>query len=274
MTKRILVALSGTAFTPAAIHHAVDLAKLHDAEVTGVTLVDLGRLANVGPVPMGGGAAAHQIIEHRLAVTEERIKATIDRFEQACSEDNIPHNVVKETGDPFSQLIARWRYHDITILGMRGLFEYGVVHNPDDQVMRLIGRGVRPIITVAEEFRMIRRVLIAYNGSMESAKTMKHFAQMRLWPDMKLKIVYFNRDKACPSLLRDAESYCAAHGYDVESEHIAADPTESMLDHAEQWKADLIALGSTARARLFRYVMGDTALHLIRHAHVPLFMAQ
>ncbi len=69
MIKRILVALSGTQYTGAAIRHALELAGLHDAQVTGVTDVDLAKVANVGPVPMGGGAAASELMEHRLKLT-------------------------------------------------------------------------------------------------------------------------------------------------------------------------------------------------------------
>lgn len=170
--------------------------------------------------------------------------------------------------------MARWRYHDVTIFGLRGLFEYGVVHNPDDQVVRMIAKGVRPIVAVAEEFRLIRRALVAYNGSMESASTLKRFVQLPLWPDMKIKIVYCNRDRPCPSILEDARAYCVAHGFEAETEHVDERPTEALLEHAADWQADIIALGSTARTRIFRHMMGDTALHMIRNAHVPLFLGQ
>ena len=56
MIKRVLVALSGTPFNESAIHHAVDIATRHEAAVTGVTVVDLAKLANVGPVPVGASA--------------------------------------------------------------------------------------------------------------------------------------------------------------------------------------------------------------------------
>jgi hypothetical protein len=51
--------------------------------------------------------------------------------------------------------------------------------------------------------------MIAYSGSMESATAMKRFVQMRLWPDVELKIVTFHpsEDKAF-ELLREAEAYC------------------------------------------------------------------
>ena len=48
MIKRILVALSGTPFTDSAISHAIELAKVHDAQLTGVTVVDPTQLESVG----------------------------------------------------------------------------------------------------------------------------------------------------------------------------------------------------------------------------------
>ena len=46
---------------------------------------------------------------------------------------------------------------------------------------------LRPLITVSSKHRRISNVLIAYSGSMESAKAMKRFAQLRLWPDANLR---------------------------------------------------------------------------------------
>ena len=53
----------------------------------------------------------------------------------------------------------------------RGLLDYGVVDNVDS-IDDLFLRGVRPIVAVSSQFREIARVLVAYNGSMASAKAM------------------------------------------------------------------------------------------------------
>ena len=55
MIKRILVALGGTEYATAATSHAVELAKAHGAELTGVSVLDQERLTATGPVPLGGG---------------------------------------------------------------------------------------------------------------------------------------------------------------------------------------------------------------------------
>lgn len=76
------------------------------------------------------------------------------------------------------------RYHDMCVVGLHGLFEHGVVPEPRDGLERLVSQGVRPILAVAEQYRPIRRVLVASSGSLESAKTFKHFVHSGLYADV------------------------------------------------------------------------------------------
>ena len=110
------------------------------------------------------------------------IEEAVSLFESACSAEGIKFQIKhEEMEDPFSLMISLSRYHDIMIFGLRSIFEYGIsFEEPKDTLTRLISAGVRPIIAVSDKFRMIKRVLIAYDGSMESAKTMKRFVQLRL----------------------------------------------------------------------------------------------
>ena len=81
MIKRILVGLGGTSYTPVAIQHAVKLSKRFEAEVTGITVVDVKHLSNIGPVPVGGEHAADKLRRHRIIVTKERIEEAKDTLE-------------------------------------------------------------------------------------------------------------------------------------------------------------------------------------------------
>ncbi|MHC4948168.1 MAG: universal stress protein [Planctomycetota bacterium] len=273
MIKRILVALSGTPYTRTAVHYALDLAQVHGAEVTGVTVSNLEKLSQVGPVPMGGGAAAIELAEYRQVITEERVEGAIADFERACRDAGVIQCVDREQGDPFELLTSLWRTHDLTILGLRGLFEYGVVHNPADQLLRLMGRGVRPLLAVAAEHRPIRRVLIAYKGSMASAKAMKRFCQMRLWPDVTFRVACFDRDPAeAADLLTDASHYCRLQGYEVEVDHPEGSLRDGLDEYVGAHGIDLVVMGAKARSRMARFVLGDTTLTAIRTSDVPLYL--
>ncbi len=76
------------------------------------------------------------------------------------------------------------------------------------------------------------------------------------------------------TLLADTSSYCRSHGLAAQTQHVEGGPRDHLLEYAQQCKADLIVLGSTSRARIFKRLLGDTALHCLRNADVPLFLTQ
>lgn len=274
MIKRILLGIGGTPYTSIAIQRAVGLAKRFEAEITGVSAVDVSRLFMASAV--GSERTAHKMAG-RISLTKERLEEAIGKFEAACTAEGIKYQVKqKDEEDPFNLMISLARYHDLMIFGLRSIFEYGISpEEPKDTLARLISAGVRPIIAVSDEFRPINKVMIAYSGSMESAKTMKRFVQLRLWPDVKVKIVTFqSSEEKARQLLYDASEYCRAHGFHVESESNPGSPKDFLLPMATLWQADMIALGNSARNLLLKQVIGETALHIIRNADRPLFLCQ
>ncbi len=275
MIKRILVGLGGTPFTDVAIERAVELAKAHGAIITGVTVVDIKQLKQVGPVPPGGGAYAERLRDKRIAITEERIEEAIEKFKEKCAESDILTKIERETGDPFESMIDHARYNDVTIFGLKSLFDYGFTAEPKDALIRLVSQGVRPIIAVSPKFRAIRKVLIAYSGSMESAKAMRRFIQLNPWPNLSLKIVYFGEnDDIGERLLKDTAEYCTDHGFSAEVEAVVGSARDQLIEYAQQNDMDLIVMGNSIRNLLFRHLLGDTVLNAIQQSDRPLFLAQ
>lgn len=277
MIKRILVGLAGTTYTPVAIQRAVMLAQSHKAEVTGVTVFDTRRVRMLGgTVPLTHETPVAAGCESRLSITQARMADSVQNFETTCQKAGIRFNVVSETGDAFARLIDLARYHDLLVFGLRSVFEYDFLgDSPESILIRLIGSGARPLITVTDKFRSISRVMIAYSGSMESATAMKRFVQMRLWPDVELKIVTFHPldDKAF-ELLREAEGYCRSHGFKVCHQSNPGDPKVLLLAAAKMWQADMIVMGNSARNVLIRKLLGDTLRGTLHDTHIPLFLAQ
>lgn len=271
MMKRILVGLAGTTYTPVAIERAVTLARTHDAEVTGVTVLDSRRVRS-GAAPAEDAASP----DRRIAITQARITQSIRDFEASCQTARIKHRVVAESGEAFTTLVDLARYHDLMVFGLRSVFEYDfLAGDPESILIRLVSAGVRPLIAVSEKCRSISRVIIAYNGTMESAKAMKRFVQMRLWPEAELKIVTFHPSETkANELLRDAEDYCRSHGFSVCHQSNPGDPKVLLLAAATLWRADMIVMGNSARSVWLRKALGDTLLGTLRDTQIPLFLAQ
>jgi nucleotide-binding universal stress UspA family protein len=275
MIKRILVGLGGTPFTTVAVKRAVELAQIHQARLTGVTVVELDRLKKVGPVPPGAGTYAKRLSEKRIAITKERQQEAVAAFEQACLEADVPYHIESEKGNPFDLMISHSRYHDLTIFGLKSLFDYGITSEPKDTLIRLVSQGVRPIMAVSPEFRTIRKALVGYSGSMESAKAMRRFIQMRLWPECRIKIVHFSKDVSKgKELIKEAASYCRSHGFETDTLLAHSHSDKDLLSQAQKSNADIIVMGNSIRHLLLRQILGSMVLTTIQNADRPLFLAQ
>jgi len=273
--KRILVGLGGSDYAIAAINQAVALAMAHNAQITGVTIIDEARLLSVGPVPLHDGIHARELAEARMIKAEEGVEWSLRKFSEACEAAGVPYQMQREVGEPLALLTEQARYHDLMIFGLRSLFDFNVLPDPHDALVRLVQAGVHPLLAVSRGYYPIKKVLIAYSGSLESAKTMKQFVQMRLWPESQIRIVCFDDGaRDARQLLNDAAEYCRAHDLIVETECVAGSPKEQLLPYAEAWGAELTVIGNSAKKLLLRRIFGETALHAIRHANRPLFLAQ
>ncbi|MEM8865153.1 MAG: universal stress protein [Planctomycetota bacterium] len=275
MIRRILVGLGDLPYTESATNMALDIARFHDAQLTGISVMDVARVSNIGPVPLGAGGAAVELQQHRLLQTKQTIKDVNQRFEVLCQDAHISYEIHSPEGNPYHCLADKARYHDLVICGLSRLFEHGVVDEPPDELVWLVQAGVRPLIAVTSDYREIHRALISYSGSMESAKAMKRFVQMRLWPDVRVRIVTFeHKHEKAQALLDEAAGYCRAHGLVVDTEHRPESPVHGLIPYAREWNPDLMVLGNSGRNLILRHVFGETMLYTVKHTDRPLFLAQ
>ncbi|MDJ0782254.1 MAG: universal stress protein [Desulfosarcinaceae bacterium] len=276
MIRTILIGLGGTPFTNVAIERAVELARIHQAIITGVTVFNPEAIQRVGPVPVGGGAYAQRMRDRRRKVTEETVAEAIERFHSRCRTGGIPARVEQEKGDPFTLMAKRARFSDVTIFGLRSLFDYGITSEPKAALINLVAQGVRPIIAVSERFRPIRKALIAFNGTMSAAKALRRFVQLNPWPGTAVEIVHFTPSPTEEDRrdLVEASEYCQAHGFTVDTVVRSEDPRDGLLAYAQETKADLIVMGNGMRRLMVRKVLGDTVLDTIQKADRPLFLTQ
>jgi nucleotide-binding universal stress UspA family protein len=248
------------------------VAARHNASVSLLSVIDVDRLARVGPVPVGANHHARQLREDRARQSRQNAADAIDRFVAAAELRKVPVRVLRDEGDPFTSLARAWRTHDLCVLGLRGWFDHVVVAEPEGALLRLITQGVRPILALPEVPHRIGKVLIAYNGSMESAKAMKRFCQMRLWPDARVEIAMVGGEDVTP-LLNDAADYVSDHGFAVSTARLSGLPERALNEHASAIEADLIVLGSGFRSALLGKVFGSTTLSMVKTSERPLLLS-
>jgi len=276
MIKRILVGVAGILYAEGKIAAAIDLAKHHQAAITALSIVDVDRLRKVGPVPLGAEYYAEHLRENRIERSHDEAEMALEAFANACAAADVPFHAERQEGDPIHNLASVWRYQDICLLGTRGWFGYGVVADPEDALLRLIASGVRPLFATTMRYQPVERVLIGYNGSLESAKAMKQFLQMRLWPDMEIHIACVGQPKSgeTPEALLDAAAaYARAYGYRTSTAPLDGVACAALLEHAHAIDAGIIVLGSSYRKVILAQRFGSNAINLIRTSDRPLFLS-
>lgn len=276
MIKRILSGICDPLYTVSVAKHTTDIAKKTSANVTGISVNDIARLRNVGPVAVGAAEYARQMVATRIEKDEKAVQSATDILVRLCDAENVPCTLVNgDGGSPFRQLLDTSRYHDLMVFGLKGLFDHGVIDEPPHELIQLIESGVQPVLAVGAEYREINRVLIAYSGSVESAKTIRDFVQVNAWPDATIRLIYVAKKPGDgPVLLSEMRDYLTAHGYEVEAEFVKGNPKKEVLREAEDWKADLLVVGNSAKSLLRRRVFGETALSVIAKSNLPLFLSQ
>lgn len=278
MLKRILVGVSGTPALEAKITYTMDLARRHNAEIQLVDVVDVDRLGELGPIPIGAGHFAKRMVAQRIETSHEVSDTAVKTFTKTCVANDIRVETVSDEGDPLAVIAGLWRYADICVLGARGWFDHSVLDDPEQALGQVIATGVRPILAVPEVARPINKVAIFYNGSLEAAKAMKHYVLHNIYPDIKqVELVCIGNTKTgepAEKLLTDAKEFLSLHGISSEMHILAGGNTvDAALSFVRANQIDLMVMGGSYHRVLLSKRFGRTTLGIIRQAEVPIFLS-
>lgn len=283
MIKRILVALDVDRDTDIATRYASELARRFEASVSGLAMVHTQRIAaEIGP----GGAvgALHYAEKLRASLTAETRKSAhklIDDFEARLESAGITHDVQVREGVPYRHIVEVMKYHDVLIMGRSPHFFYPQPKKPTHTLARVVKEGIAPTLVVPAKYRPVNHVLIAYDGSDASARTMQRFAQLRPFgEEVEIELlrvcgwVDSEARKRAELQSRLAAEFLRAHGFErVRETVLEMDvPERRILQYAQEVDANMIVAGAHSVSALNRMAFGSTTHNLLKECEVPFFM--
>lgn len=284
MTKRILVALDFDSDTSVATQYAIEIAQRNDAEVTGLALVDRkGIEAESAGAGLGAMYYAEKLQEKLSAEARAQAQHLLRSFTGDLDRAGVRHvdDHVSE-GVPFERIVEDMKYHDLLIIGDKSHFFYPDRDQRTHSLNDIVQQGAAATLVVENEYRPVRKALIAFDGSLTAARTMQKFAKLSAFDAEHLEVVVLHvresgGDEARAEselLLRLAKSYLLPHGYaKVEAMSAeGADVQQTILDFAKRAHADMIVAGAYAKSGLSKFFFGSTAKGLIEDCHLPLFL--
>lgn len=282
MIKRILIPLDPSPFTDSALEVGTTMAKLNQAELTGMVILDIpGIKKSIGPVPLGGLYYAEKIEKSKQEDARKQVQKLLKKFREKCKKEGIPFHEVELQGNPSERIIQESIFYDAMLLGMRTYFHFETHDSPGHSLEEILDETITPIYAVPEKLVFPRiprekiKVLIAFDGSYPAARALQRFAQL-VQPEIFDVLLLTSQEEKEKTfyLLEQAETYLQCHNFKNiqkkwETEHIIDAIKDTYLD----W-AHMVVVGAHSKKGMFNFMVGSLTRFLIKSAHKILLIGQ
>ncbi len=279
MITRILVGVCRSPAQSAIAPIAVDTAARSQAVLTGMALVDSDRLVPSRPPTTGVFTSKLKEQAETLSRAYEDAGPPMRNLQESAERAGVAFREERIESGLDRTLSSAWQFQDLLLLANRPWL--GGEESPRDvsTVLHFLAAGIRPILAVSPFAPSERRkVMVALSGSLESAKAMKHFAQMKPWPDIAVHLVTVGApksEKQPERLLSEAADYISSHGLEATTSVLddAKDRVALLEREAAAVGADTLVLGSSYKRFLAMERFGTHALQLLHRFQGAIFLS-
>jgi len=277
--KRILIALDPDPDTPVATEYGIALAKRYGATVTGLAVVDTSNIYPTGII--GEPDVTHHARNLWKELTDESREIAEDllkRFEDRVIKAKVSYTSVKNEGASYERIIEGMKYHDLLIIGRNSHFFYNEPNRDTKTLAQVVKNGVCPTLVVTEQLMKLHRILIAFDGSEPSARSMKSFTHALAVPAMEIDLLTVQtkaNNESANEINGYAKAYLHDHGLTSVQSHILKNnsPADTILEQQADISADCTVLGAHAVSAIKRLAFGSTTHQLITKTTSPLFLS-
>ena len=271
----ILVPLDDSKANNMAVETAIEIAKKHKAKLAGMGIVDIPSITGSEGVPLGATYFKKEKDDVLLENATETVRKFLGDFGEACRAEDVEYETVVARGTPFDEICRESHRHDVIVMNRETHFHFETQLAPDDVFRYIVRDTPRPVIAVGRQKPEGDQILVAYNGSLESARALQMYHAIGLSQGCPLHIVTVNQDKEKADYINDhAVSYCHNRGSKVTGLPIATSqkPEEVLLEYVDKLKARYVVIGDCGHSALRQMLWGSVSSSVIRQCPVPLFI--
>ncbi len=282
MVKRILLPLDPSPYSETALNLACIIAKIYDAEITGLVILDIpGIMDSIGPVPIGGIHLAEKLEKEKKEEAKLRIESLLKTFKNKCSSEGVRCREAERQGSPSEKIIEESIYYDLVFIGLRTYFNFETSDKYGHLLDKLLKESVTPIYGVPEKIPFTAkpdrkiRILIAFDGSPLAARALQRFTKL-VTPEL-YELTLFNasdnQEEGIQLLTRAAEYLAAYNITDVRKEWVRGDVID-IIESKYYASMDAFVVGAHAREGVFDFLVGSLTKFLIKKAEKPVVIGQ
>ena len=270
----ILVCLDDSSYSQAAVEYATQIALEHNAALTGIGVIDLpGIQRSSGSAPIGVIHYDRFADRQHLEEMREIVTGVLKDFGGNCQKKGIHHSIHSEMGSPFREIIEESKFHDFIIIGQKTFFRYNIRHEPGNTLDRILHNGLTAVLAVPDSVRQIKKVLVAYDNSVQVTKAIQMFLMLHTWNQCEITLLNVNNSATRGiQLLSRLGDYFRRYGVQTEKVQLRGRPDEVILSYIREHEIDLLVMGAYGKRSVSEFVFGSVTKSLVAQAGIPLFI--
>ena len=272
MLKSVLVVIDGSDETETVERFSIQLAKEKSASLTGIGVVDTTWITEPFPEEAFGNPFSVDSIE-ALARDHREVRKDLKAFGRLCAANDISAEVIEQEGGPANIIEEQSFQHDLIVMGRVLDFYHAVAPKTVRQIVR---DTLRPIIMVPpQSSEKYDRVLIAYEGGIQSARALQLFLLLELGNGKKIDILTLHKNKDIANkIVQQARSMCLKHCMECSTyaSEYEGNPAEYIIKYAEEIGAQMLVMGAFSHPTMRKVLFGSTTINLMEQFQGPLFI--
>ena len=283
--RKLLLPLTGTAAGEAALATALMIARTWNAHVLALHV----RVDSRDVAPLAGEGLSGAMIEEMMTATEReslaRAQSVRTMFEHfvTAQQVRVGEPAPGERVPTASFAAVTGREEDL-VAQLARIADLTVVPHPEaaeevsssDALHAVLFDSGRPVLIAPHTppERIGRRICVGWNGTAESAA-----AVFSAIPWMQraeaVRILSADEYQRRGPAAQDLTEYLALH--DIAAEIATFRPVDrevggGLLHAAQEFGADLLAMGAYSHSRLRQLILGGVTRHVLEHAKLPIMM--
>ena len=284
--KKILLCTDGSAFAENIYHYGAWFANRLQAEVDVLCVTDIRAQQAIQKQNLSGAIGIDTSenllsrlveLEHEKAkIDRQRAKLVLQVAAQNLKAEGVEQiNLLHETGFLVDCLSQFETSSDLIVLGKRGQAAEFASGHLGANLERIVRSSHKPCLVTSRQFKPIKRVLIAYDGSPSCQKILQFIADSAIFEGLELHIVTVAKNAADPTAiahLESAKQLAQQAGFEPVCLVVEGHSETAISNYVSEHEINLLLMGAYGHSRIRHLVIGSTTAQMLRSSHIPVLL--
>jgi nucleotide-binding universal stress UspA family protein len=204
-----------------------------------------------------------------------RVQNAREEFQQRCEDAGLGGALAVEVGGIARKISERAQWNDLVVLHLAHPPSKSPLAKLSSGTRTLVRRCPRPILTVKSKPSMVKRALLAYDGSPKAKEALYIAAYLAgRWETTLVVLAVDDEGENANKILQQAASYLEGYGLTAMLIHKTGEVADAILHTADDEIADLVIMGGYGMNPVKEVALGSAVDQVMREGEIPILICR